>query len=373
MKYNTFRQLHKKNATEVSSAFYSASTHVDNRELKYSLTHEGTKIEDCGCKITTVQCNHCSTNHFKGFTRCKSKFCYLCNKIKSAMWTARLLQFIRDQWFVKGNYVVFLNLTIKDTEKLSDGLKQLDKGWSNFTGANTKYGRLFHSYFAGGFKAIEIKTGQNSKMWHPHIHAIALKEGYTKDMTFLRTAWPAAVAKAGGYSSNLEIMPFKPFWHSDYQNKEEYERALVKSIKECCKYITKFDWKNEPPERVAELYTSTQGKRQYSTWGLMYAVKEMVDQDLATKSDQECKDFVCQVCGCTEGHPNQLFKEVWDSVDEPLIKDYSTSRPETLATEEQVQRARLLNKGLSWKQRETSQQYKQLQESFFFMQGHNDK
>ena len=374
MKYTTFRYLHEKNKKDVSTAFYQAAQTVNTHsDLHHSLYNEGVKITDCGRKINTVQCNHCGTNHFKGFSRCKSKFCYMCNRVKSAMWTARLLQFIRDQWFVKGNYVVFLNLTVKDTEKLSDGLHHLEKGWSAMTSSNSKYGKLFHSYFAGGFKAIEIKTGKNSGMWHPHIHAICLKEGYGKDMTFLRTAWPASVAKAGGYSSNLEIMPFKSFWHSDYKDKEDYEIALVKSIKECCKYITKFDWANESPERIVELYSTLFGKRQYSTWGVMYAVKEMVDQDLATKTDDECKDFVCQVCGCTEGHPNKLFREIWDSTAEPIIKDYKTTRPEVLSSEDQIQKIKLINQGLSAVQRETSKQYVQMQESFKFMMSHNDK
>lgn len=374
MQYKTFRYFHNLNKKDVSTAFYKAAeTEEKQTELYDSLVNEGRKIEDCGRKIMTVQCNHCETNHFKSFSRCKSKFCFLCNKVKSAMWTARLLQFIRDEWFVTGNYIVFLNLTIKDTDLLRDGLHQLDKGWSYMTGSNSKYGRLFHSYFVGGFKAIEVKTGANSGKWHPHIHAICLKEKNSHDMTFLRSAWPASVAKAGGYSSNLEIMPFKPFWQSQYANREEYELSLVKSIKEVCKYITKFNWSDEAPERVKEMYSALYGKRQYSTWGLMYAVKEMVDHDLATKSDEECKDFVCQVCGCTKGHPNTLFKEVWDSTSEPIIKDYKTSRPETLSSEEQIAKIKLINKGLSATQREKSKQYVQMQESFKFMLSHNDK
>ncbi|MCX4287382.1 MAG: protein rep [Clostridia bacterium] len=341
MRYNSFRKLHKANSELVIPAFKKAATVCDNQ---VDLLREAYKIADCGEAINAVRCNDCGTNHFKSFVRCKSKFCLLCQRVKSALWTMHLYSWLK-QWLEQGNYVVFLNLTIKDTDLLKDGLNQLEGAWRQMTGKNFR--KAFLSKFPGGFRSIEVKTGKNSGQWHPHIHALVLKERFSKDTDFLHYVWPRCVAENGGYAENLKIMAFK---RQPNEPDEEYNLRLIKSVKEVCKYITKFDWEKETPERIGEMYSALKGKRQYAVWGVLSYVRQEVENDLTNKSNKEVEDFICQKCGCTRGTPNKMYKEIWGSADEPIIMDYKTSMPETLVDKEELNRLKAVNMSLAIKQ-----------------------
>ena len=109
MKYNSFRKLYKVNSELVVPALTRAVSVCADKD---GLAREALKISDCGNAINTIRCNDCGTNHFKSFVRCKSKFCVLCQRVKSALWITHLYVWIK-QWLEQGHYVVFLNLTIK--------------------------------------------------------------------------------------------------------------------------------------------------------------------------------------------------------------------------------------------------------------------
>lgn len=342
MRYNSFRKLHKLNSELVVPALTKAVSVCSNKD---GLSREALKIMDCGDAINTIRCNDCGTNHFKSFVRCKSKFCFLCQRVKSALWTAHLYSWLK-QALEQGKYVVFLNLTIKDTDELQDGLKQLEGAWREMTG--TRFRKAFLSKFQGGFRSIEVKTGETSGQWHPHIHALVIKDHYSKDTDFLHYVWPRCVADNGGYAQNLKIMAFK---RQPNEDEESYNLRLIKSVKEVCKYITKFDWEKETPERVGEMYSALKGKRQYAVWGALTYVRQAVENDLSTKTNKEVDDFVCQKCGCTRGTPNKLYRAIWASEDEPIIVDYKTSMPETLLAGAELDRLKAANRNLSAKQR----------------------
>ncbi len=344
MKYTKFRQLHKKNEEEVVAALERAAV-SSSESIQADLMNEVYKIHSCGSYINTIRCMDCGTNHFKSFVRCKSKFCMLCQRVKSTLWVACLYSWIK-QWLEQGNYVVFLNLTLKDTDGLSEGLKQLEGAWRLMTG--TKYKKAFLSLFPGGFKSVEVKTGKNSKQWHPHIHALVLKTRYSKDTDFLHYVWPRCVAEMGGFATNLEIMAFNK---KPGEAKEDYELRLFNSVKEVCKYITKFDWRKEAPERIAELYTTLKGKRQYAVWGQLRHVRDEVETAFKTKSDAECKDFVCQKCGGHNGVPNQLFKAVWENIDEVFMPDVKDSAPEEVVSGTALERLKVINAEISMRQK----------------------
>lgn len=339
MRYKAFRKLHEVNVKEIAPALERAG------EVDGALFSEADKIRYCGEIINTVQCNDCGTNHFKSFTRCRSKFCSLCQRVKSSLWTMHLVGWLK-QWLEQGNYVVFLNLTLKDTDNLQEGLNQLEGAWRLMT---TKYRKGFLSLFPGGFKAIEVKTGKNSGQWHPHLHALVLKDRYSKDTNFLHYVWPKCVAEMGGVAVNLKILPFSK---QPGESKEAFDVRLAQSVKEVCKYITKFNWKDEKPERLAEMFNALKGKRQYAVWGALTNVRNAVAKDLNTKSNDEVQNFVCQRCSCTVGHPNKLFRAIWDGPDEPIIEDYKISMPETVVSEEEKRKLLVLNRSVQIRQKQ---------------------
>jgi hypothetical protein len=369
LRYNKFRQLHTRNRDEIIYSLERAATVCPKDET--ALLYEANKISLCGAAIHTIKCKNCGTNHFKSFERCKSKYCALCNKVKASIWTSLIVRWLY-QWLDQGNYVVFLNFTIKDTDSLSEGLKQLQGAWNFMTGQSVKYKKLFHTRFVGGFNSIEVKTGKNSQQWHPHMHSLVLKDKWSYDVDVLDFIWRSSVNKAGGvceqhpYISKIHVdkVPgaenlktfgsLRELRKKGYNlSEEDYKCVIAENVREVCKYITKFDWKKEPPERIGELYTSLKGKRQYSVWGRLKGLRDEAEALLAHKSNDEVQDFICQVCGCTRGEPNKLYQTIWEE-EAVIIKDFKNTLPERLYPPEMIEQVKVTN-NLTTLQQKSSQ------------------
>ncbi len=347
-----FLDLQKVKENKIVPALLNAAKSVLSPECRMRLLSEAQKIEDCGNCINTVRCNDCGTNHFRSFTRCKSKYCPLCQNVKSRLWIVELLQWLR-QWREQGNYVVFCTFTLKDTDSLNEGLRQLEGAWRLMS---TRYRKMFLDHFPGGFRSLEVKTGKNSKQWHPHLHVLFCKNRKCDDTYFLKYIWPKCVAEMGGVANAPEIKTIKPKNRIDKRDENYWDLALVDSLKETCKYITKFDWENEEPDRVGELYDSLRGRRQFAVWGCLSYIRQAVKNAMDKKTDDEIQDFVCQVCGCTRGTPNKLYKAVWEDA---FILDYKTSVPESLPSRDLVERIKVDNGFLTNKQKQSQREWVQ--------------
>ncbi|MEG2015101.1 MAG: transposase zinc-binding domain-containing protein, partial [Clostridia bacterium] len=97
MKYLTFRKINSKSLSEQVPYFVSAQESYPVFSVEYkALASEVDKLRHCGDFIHTVECDDCGTNHYKGYNRCKSKFCLTCNHVKSGIWTASLIQYLKN-------------------------------------------------------------------------------------------------------------------------------------------------------------------------------------------------------------------------------------------------------------------------------------
>jgi len=50
----------------------------------------------------------------------------------------------------------------------------------------------------------------------------------------------------------------------------------------------------------ADAYWTLKGKRQTSTWGLLYGIQSEVEADFEQEEQETLTEFICQRCGCTE-------------------------------------------------------------------------
>lgn len=334
MKYKKFRSLYSVNKHLIVPSF-----------LKARLVDEAWKIDSCARIVNTIKCDHCGTHHFKGFSRCKSRYCAICNKAKSMLWLAKLYPYLKA-WLDSGNYIVFVNYTIRDRADLKEALNVIQGAWRHMTHEHKQMRKEFKNRYDGGVRSLEVKIGENSRMWHPHFHTMVLKRRYSADdYSFLAPAWSKSVEAAGGGkygSENQEgIVYIESF--SAYSKrggkKLTYEERLLKSIMEVVKYMTKFDYVNDTPEHLQELYYSLKGSRQISTWGVLYKIPREVDRALDSLSDEQITDFVCQVCGCTKGTLEKLHHDVWQ---DEYIVDYSQKTPQDISPE-RVEKIRQLN------------------------------
>lgn len=294
---------------------------------KAGLYDEARKVNECGTFGGVVQCANCKAEYFKSFDRCKSKFCSLCNKTKSLIWIARLFNFFKN-WLAEGKYIVFLNFTIRDRESLSEALRILQDSWRIMQNS-TASREYFNKVFVGGLKSLEVKLGKNSNIWHPHLHCIVLKEHFTKDTDFLHAVWPEAILRAGGSNTegNLKIVPFNRYDTVQQIGYEAYEQKLLRSVIEAVKYITKFDYENSDPNTLREVAEALKGKRQISTWGVLYDMQKQADEDMKKIDSKDISGFVCKQCGSTIGtYLIRSFNYIYDNV----IYNYSTKAPKEI-------------------------------------------
>lgn len=264
--------------------------------------NEVNKLEMCGQFIHVIDCNSCHSLHYAGNTRCKSRWCINCNRIKSLAWLARLLPIMQD-WIKKKNHNLFmLNFTIKDTDNLEQGLKILNDSYRYMTNGDKYKRKIWKSRFKGIIRSLEVKTGSGSGKWHPHLHCIVLQDHYAKYYEDIKREWEHAVYLQTGDQKGGSV------WIKKIKGDN-----LTKSIIETIKYIFKGSEFNDiSDENLKEMYMNLKGKRQINTSGCLRGLKKDIDKDIDTLEEKKLTEFICQKCGCTEGQLRSILENLLD-------------------------------------------------------------
>lgn len=269
-------------------------------------------IAYCGDKKYFKKCTDCGRVYFDGFESCKNRFCPVCQKLKSLRLFAKLyptvMKLMRQGYIVK-----MLTFTIKDTERLSDGVSLIKKAFRVFSHENKKYRNIFDNLYIGGIKSLEVKRGNNSKLWHPHFHALVISKTAQQDFNAVNLMWNKTLVKLVN-SSDTQIYDKKHFDDGFYLTEEEklvlkdklgfvHMQSLnvssldtrVKCIYECIKYITKYDENLDTD--LPELVTSLKGIRTVDSFGILRDIEKDIEE-LNTLSLTAVKDQICDNCGC---------------------------------------------------------------------------
>lgn len=256
------------------------------------------RLKECGWSVNVISCQSCNTKHFAGFWRCKSRWCVCCGHIKILAWVARLVPILED-WLKRGNQITMVNFTIRDTEKLEDGILTLEKGWRRLTNYDRKHRERWKMRFPGGVRSLEVKVGRNSGKWHPHFHMLCLQESFKKDFEWLRDEWAWALGNEQEKEGSVWLKGIKA--------------NLLQSVVETLKYIIKPGDGLYKKNRLEEAYYQLKGKRQINTWGLLRGISKQVEEDVESAEQKKLTEFICQRCGCTEGELySVLFVEAND-------------------------------------------------------------
>jgi hypothetical protein len=310
MKYDKFVNLRKVNREVIVPAFDRAG-----------LNNIATSISQCGNFSVMYECMHCGTREWKGFTRCKNKFCACCNAVKSLIWIAKAYSKL-EQYLKAGKYIVMLTLTIRDRSNLTESLNILNKAWKYFHDKDRKCANEFNHTFAGGIKSLEVTTGKNSGEWHPHLHCILVKDQFSYDKPYLDSAWAHCVERAGG-EIDEKINDIRSIYMRDENGVKRYDKdALLLGIVESVKYISKFDYNKETFDRLKELVNSLHGVRQIDTFGCCKNIHKDVEDEL--NEEVQLGDIVehaCQVCGCTEAKLVEMLTDRIPSADGIVLTD----------------------------------------------------
>ncbi len=330
MKYDTFIEVRKKSKNIISPAFEKAG-----------LRDIANKINECGDFSIMYDCLDCHTKTWKGFSRCKSKFCPTCNKVKSSIWIARTYETF-SRYLLEGKYIVMFTLTIRDRESLSEALSILNRAWRYFYKEDRISAREIKCSFIGGVKSLEVKTGRNSGLWHPHLHCLMIKDEYSYDKVILDALWRRCVEKAGGECEG--ITDIRSIYCKQKDGVPDYDKdKLIKAIQEVSKYITKFDYSKEAPERLRELVESLHGVRQMDTFGVCHNIQKKVDEDLNEDMPlNKIVEHTCKVCGCTQAKLMEVLTDGLNDRDDIVIFDedkYISMPPKA----DMIRQAKVLN------------------------------
>jgi hypothetical protein len=302
---------------------------------------ERTKITACGKFVTTSVYQNVLTNEFKSKQQndkfCKSKFCYVCEKIKSQKYQYGLKE-VLEKAVLNGNYIDFLTLTVENCniDDLSNSLNQFSKDFKKFRDNLTKnYGMI------GFFKSVEItytnkiylddnnknvytdyetkfdfrnkkeyvevpKEKDGKKQAHPHYHLLI-------------------VYKEDDRTKNPDFNLYKNLWKnisggSIFVKKFRTEN-LEKSIKEITKYMTKeSDYNHFTEDEMNIIYKNLARKRFYAKGGnLSFDIEEVKKKiDLDNRKEQYELDnkskweLVVQLKYRFVSQSYLLFNEVWE-------------------------------------------------------------
>ena len=127
--------------------------------------------------------------------------------------------------------------------------------------------------FEAAVWSYEIKRGENSGLWHPHVHAIWMCSTPPSQQK-ISEQW----RKLTGDSFIVDVRKM-----SDYQ----YEQSLVQGFLEVFKYAVKFS--DQPLKDTWHCYETLSGRRLIGSAGLFYGIQE--DEQL-TDSEFDLEPYV---------------------------------------------------------------------------------
>lgn len=261
-------------------------------------------IEQCSQVSSIATCTSCGTKYYAGSNHCKSRYCAVCSKLRSMAWLSKLVPLLED--YRKRGYKLFmLNLTIKDNKSLYYVLEKLILSWRIMTHDDKTARKKFRKLNNGGIRSIEIKLGENSGLWHPHIHSIVmLKTDKTDVRQFdeYRKLWEHSTGLACGTCDKVGSV--------DIRGLKGYNGDIMKAVVETFKYMTKFDWLHMPCEQISEMIYLTKGRRFISTWGELYKINQQVEQMLDEMTEEELRQHTCKVCGCTDFELEAIYTNI---------------------------------------------------------------
>lgn len=274
----------------------------DDRYIK----HLGHVLNDCGDTVNFAQCGDCGTKHFRGYFRCKQKFCSNCERTKSLIWIARIMEYLKP--IQKDYNYHFLTLTIRSEKDLDSQIKNLEKAWRYMKNGHKTYRKLFKERFIGGIRSLETKQGKGGFGWHAHYHVFLItSKEHKRDIEWLKDAWQLATAGEGK----------QPYIKTVQANK------LINGVIETVKYMTKFDETTLDinKDHLIEMVYALKNKRRVNTFGCMYGLSSKVEDDFNKIEDKEknLENFICQVCGGTTA---ELIYRKFEQVKDQFYYDY---------------------------------------------------
>ena len=219
-----------------------------------------------------------------------------------------------------------VTLTVKDGPDLFERFTHLQRAFQVLTKRRSGKGSGSSVWCKalGGVASYEVKRGENSKLWHPHLHCIALADCDNPiSQAKLANEW----FEITGDSFIVDVRPIA-----------EDELELVGGFAEVFKYAVKFS--SMEPADTLECWRLLRRRRLVQSFGLFYGVE--IPEDLTDeKLDGPFIEYLYRFCFAKKRYQLERSLTVAGS---PVIPDYE---PMTLRTRDFIQESRRRKEKLS--------------------------
>lgn len=295
----------------LSETFFDEIGTIDtDKRRKYKLLSDS--VKNCHKIVKMAICENDGAKHFDKTMCCDFRFCPICSHKRSQKYLALLFP-VFEKLVNEGKYICMLNLTIKNTESLSDGRNKIFEAWREMTHDNKLSARLFKFHISGGIKSFEATYNFKDKTWHPHFHILIVKEKFSRDFELLKTLWEQACQKVFNCDEKVGSIYVESI--KDKNNKfvtyMKSNDSILNGILECIKYVTKLTAKNTEGEtksifevygdkQLIELIDDFKGVRVLSSFGCLFNYQKQLNEIRSDYDDYKLKKRVCKVCHCSE-------------------------------------------------------------------------
>lgn len=237
-----------------------------------------------------------NANFCKEFLICPSCAARRAAKLVTAY--ANRVEVVQDMH--PGLKAVMITLTVKNGPDLAERLQHIKDSWRRMMAAKrqgatvkSRNATIEWNKVLGSIRAIEIKLGKNSGLWHPHIHVYALvNEDVSK--FHLSAEWE----RFTGDSKIVHV--------------QECYNGTVAGLIEVLKYVTKPC--ELPFDLMHHMHTVAKGSRFTDPQGLMRGVPEpCIDSDDDSEMTGPYRDFIMLWSGSSYrmesvGHRLEILK-----------------------------------------------------------------
>jgi len=256
---------------EVQKTFNKPKRNTDRTAAKFNHEHkESKKLYECSQSLFTTILQHQQNKDIKknlSFFACKSKFCSICNQIKSKKWSKETFKTITNLQKEKEQKFLFLTLTIQNVkiEELDATIKKMNKAWRDLWRYHFDKEMRFHGFI----KVLEI-TFPNGDMSHPHFHillSVNKNYFYKSNKEYLTTE---RISELWGQVLKVDYLPIVDIKTIKPKKKHGkiVKQAVPAVIAEMLKYPMKdTDYNKLNEDTMALLYSNLFRKRLIATGG----------------------------------------------------------------------------------------------------------
>jgi plasmid rolling circle replication initiator protein Rep len=258
--------------TEVEKTFGEVKKKNINISWKFPTKHkEHSKLLECSKSLYTTILQHKQTKDYKkniSFFACKSKFCPICNKIKTNKLSRVMYEKITQLQNEDAQKFLFLTLTVKNCQisELDKTIKKMNKAWRNLWRSHFDKENRFNGFI----KFLEITFDKVGNA-HPHFHILLSSDRkyfFKSNTNYLKTEdiaklWQQVLKI--DYTPIVDIRIIKP-----KKTKEGYikKEAIPAVIAEMTKYPMKdTDYNKLNKDNMVILYNQLYRKRLIASGG----------------------------------------------------------------------------------------------------------